>query len=477
MARGSASAVRGGGRPIVFLALALLLTLLLARSFPIDSDEGYTLGAAWQLWNGARMYDDFRLFAGPGCGYAVFWLWKLMGSASHPGARLLAVAFSFSSTAAFYLLLRRIGVRALIVGGATVVWLILSALYVPLNHNSFSSYAAIWLLLPLLRATETAGTGRAAPVLTGMAAGAAAGVVFLFLPTKGALLAAGAGLWLLWLDLRRRAFRPTLGFFGAFVVVAALLCLRWRPALLLQQWLTIPLTGDYLGHTGASRPALVLVLLVALGMVAFALRTGDRLLQLLALVQTALFASTGHNLELHHVAINAFPAVLFAAVALHRRLAGAGRLLAFPGEAVLGTVAATLIGWTIASPVGAGFFASSALSVDLLGRGPKISVSPRVEAAHAIYAGPFLPSLYYLFGKKNPFFVSETVVCDDACQRRLVGELEAVRPEVAYLNYEMIQHLAYNQDAPVDSFLRRHYVRCPDRGFFEIRAIAPGWCP
>ena len=31
----------------LFLGLSLVLTVLLERSFPIDSDEGYTLNAAW----------------------------------------------------------------------------------------------------------------------------------------------------------------------------------------------------------------------------------------------------------------------------------------------------------------------------------------------------------------------------------------------------------------------------------------------
>ncbi len=463
------------GLPLLaFGGLALVLTLLFERSFPIDSDEGYTLNAAWQLWHGLRMYDDFRLFVGPGCGYAVLWLWRLCRGASHPAARLLAAGLSFSATMAFYLVLRRLGVRSLLVGLAVLVWLIVGALYVPLNHNSFSSYAALWTLLPLvfLLRERDAAPG-VAPALAGLGAAA----VFLCLPTKGALLAAAAALWLLALGQPRRRLRPALTFVGAFAAVVALLCLRWRPTLLVQQWFVIPLEGNYLGHTGASRGALALCAALAGGMGLYAARSRDRTLALLAVVQAALFASIAHNLELHHVAINAFPAVLFAAVALDRRLGPASRLLAFPGEAVLATVAATLLGWTLVSPIGARYLAGSTLSVDLLGHGGETPPSPRVAAAHAIYAGPFLPGLYYLLGKPNPYFVSETVVCNEACQRRLVAELEAVRPEVAFLNYAMVQHLGYDQDAPVDAYLRRRYARCPDRGFFIVRAIDPSWCP
>ena len=68
---------------------------LLQRSFILQSDEGYTLNAAWQVWNGMKMYDDFRLFVAPGAGYSVYWLWTLTGGPSFLGARVLSLLLSF----------------------------------------------------------------------------------------------------------------------------------------------------------------------------------------------------------------------------------------------------------------------------------------------------------------------------------------------------------------------------------------------
>jgi hypothetical protein len=456
----------------LFLGLSLFLTLLLDRSFPIDSDEGYTLSAAWQLWNGFRMYDDFRLFVGPGSGYVVFWLWKLLGSTSHAGARLLAVGFSFSSTAALYLLLRRNGIRALGLALTVVAWLFVSALYVPLNHNSFSSYAALWFLVPFLRLVEPPDERRTqkAARVDQVLAGLAAGLVFLFLPTKGLALAVAGAAFL-------RATRPALTLLGAFAVVIAPVFLRWGPATLVRQWLIIPLTGNYLGHTSASgQPvAVALLLLALLGWVA--IRLADRRLKALAVVQAALCASISHNIELNHLAINAFPAVIFLAVALQRLLERRGRIPRLSSGLTMTIVTATVLAWSFLSPVGRQYFSGSTLDVDLLGHQPKLFSSPRLEAAHAIYAGPFLPGFYYLFQKRNPFFVSETVVCDEACQQRLVAQLADVRPELAFLNYGMIGHLRYDQNAPVDAYLREHYVSCGSRGFFVVRAAEARFCP
>jgi hypothetical protein len=200
-------------------------------------------------------------------------------------------------------------------------------------------------------------------------------------------------------------------------------------------------------------------------------------LQALTAVQVALFLGMSHNMESAHFAIHAFPMVVFASVVLHRRFSQSLLEAGFGAVLVAGGVAIALIVCTVASPAGAEFFAESTLSVDLLGHRPKAFTSPRIAAARAIYAGPFLPGLYHLLGKKNPFFVSETLVCDEACHRQLIAELVAVRPELVFLDYRMVRHLGYDENAPVDAYLRAHYVACSGYGEMTVRALDARFCP
>jgi len=491
MPPGRATGVRRAAAPVlwavVFLSCAFVLTLLLARSLVSQSDEGYTLNAAWQLWTGLRMYDDFRLFVGPGSGYAVFLLWKLVGSPSYLAARWLSLGFGFSSTIALFVLLRRLRIGGLNLAFTVAIWLLVSSLYVPLNHNSFSSYAAIWFLLPFLRLTrsgdeEPAGSVEAVGAritVDAALSGAAAGVVFLILPPKGGLLAAVALVSLF--AMGRRSYRPALALLGAFLLVIVPLFLRWGPATLIRQWLLIPVTGNYLGHTSASgRFTVAAVLLVAV-LLGTAFRRRDRTLKTLAVVQAALFASMSHNMELNHFAINAFPTVIFLSVVGRRLAEGPPRTLperlGVSPAVALATITGALLAWTAFTSAGAEFLATSALEVDVLGPTPKAFSNPRIAAAHAIYAGPFLPGLYYLLKKNNPFFVSETVVCNDDCQRQLVTQLGQVKPELAFLDYDMVAHLDYPRTGPVDVYLRDHYTACPGHGGMTVRAIGPGWCP
>jgi hypothetical protein len=188
-------------------------------------------------------------------------------------------------------------------------------------------------------------------------------------------------------------------------------------------------------------------------------------------------------MELNHFAINAFPTVIFLSVVAHRLLERPAQpqplppSLGFSSPVALAAITGALLAWTVVTPAGAEFLTTSALKVDLLGPRPRAFSNPRITAAHAIYAGPFLPGLYYLLKKNNPFFVSETVVCNDECQRQLVAQLSQVKPELAFLDYDMVAHLNYPQTGPVDIYLRDHYTPCPGHGDIAVRAIAPGWCP
>jgi hypothetical protein len=459
----------------LFLACAFGMTVALAHSYPIQSDEGYTLNAAWQLWTGQKMYDDFRLFVGPGSGYAVELVWRVVGSPSFLAARLLSLALAFGGTTGVYLLLWRLGVRRVALAVGVTIWAAAGSLYVLLNHNSFSSYAATWFLLALVRLVQARAAGQDRP-RDALLVGIAAGVSFLFLPMKGGLLVCSAVAFLFATRRRDGWARPAVMVAAGFAAVIAPLFAVWSPLALLRQWVIIPLTGNYLGHTGATWKfaAATVVVVAVMGWVAVGRR--DRVLQVLAWVQAALFMAMTHNMEPSHLAINAFPAIVFAVLLLHEqvsRSSDGGQLPATP------VMAAFLVMELVGTAIGPG--GDRVLQADLLGRRHPPMIPDKIARAHAIYAGPFLPSAYYLLRKKNPFFVSETVVCNDDCQQRLIAQLQQVRPELALLDYEMIASLKYPQSAPVDTYLRAHYAACPTvrdlpEGI-QVRAIDPAWCP
>jgi hypothetical protein len=75
--------------------------------------------------------------------------------------------------------------------------------------------------------------------------------------------------------------------------------------------------------------------------------------------------------------------------------------------------------------------------------------------------------------------VSETVVCDADCRARLLAQLQTVKPELAFLDYEMVRHLGYDADNAVDDYFRDRYVACANNDYegLIVRARDPSWCP
>jgi hypothetical protein len=470
--------------PFVLLGLAFVLTLVLQKSFLVQSDEGYTLNAAWQMWNGMKMYDDFRLFVAPGAGCAVYAVWAMFGGPSFLSARVLSLLLSFSSLVAVYLMLARRGVRGGTLAAAVAAWTIASAQYVLLNHNTFSSYAGTWMLLALLRAQERERAG-AARLRDHALVGVAAGIVTLFLQTKGLALLAAASAVTLFAGRGRRGVPAAAVLVGAAAAVVAPLLLVWRPSVLLREWFLVPLGGNYLGHTAASRSLAVGGILVAVAMAAIAIRLRDRLLIAVAVVQAALVASMLQNMDAHHAAVNSFPLAVFVPLALQRFAArrqapdAAPMPAKFSATITMAIVVAAFVALLV-TPAGRPVFRASTLYVDLI-RHPSRNLfpQPRVAAAHAIYAGPFMPGLYFGLGKKNPYFVSETVVCNDDCQRRLLAQIDVVKPELAFLDYQLVRHLGYDENNAVDAYFRDRYVRCPNEDYegLIVRAIDSTWCP
>jgi hypothetical protein len=472
------------GAPVIIVALACLLTLILQRSYLLQSDEGHTLSAAWNLWNGRKMYDDFRLFFSPGAGYAVYLVWKLVGGPSFLAARVLSLLLAFSSIVAVYLVLARRGVRGLGLAVTLIAWVFASSLYVALNHNAFSGYAAAWCLLFFLRAQERDRDEATRRLRDHVWVGVAAGVVLLFLQTKGLLLLAATAAFTLFAGGVRRGVRAAAALVGGAVVVLAPLLLVWRPGVLVREWFLVPMAGDYLGHTSASRSLAVACVLVAGGLLAIAIHLRDRLLIALAYFQAVLVASFLYNVDLHHTAINTFPLLVFVPLARRRWRERSPSAAASPPEKfsalAIMSIFVGMVALLLATPSARPFFKQSTLYVDFVRRHSRnLFPQPRVAAAHAIYAGPFMPGLYFALGKKNPYLVAETVVCNRDCQRQLLAQIAEVRPEIAFLDYEMIRHLGYDQQNPVDAYLAQHYVLCPNRDYegLILRAVDPTWCP
>jgi hypothetical protein len=476
--RGGADRRAGAGRAEPAAPLGILywlsvgiLALILHSSHPLNSDEGLVLNGAWQLTAGKRMYADFVEYVTPGAAYATYALWALLGTPSYLAAKLLAIAFWILSAAGLARL------TAIVAGGwapglAVLLWLFAGRAYPLINHNTYSSFAAVWCAWMLLRG---AGTHRARDY--GLA-GAGAGLVFLFLQTKGLLLLGAVMLVAASLgegSLGKRAARAGGALLG-FAAIVAPLSGAWSPGVLLHHWFVYPLTAGYLQQNHVSPGTAVIEVLLVAAMVGVAWWTRSLAAAVLTVFQAALVASHAYMVDLGHLAINAFPAIVVLGLVVDRLLPR--RLARLPAPTwVAAALAVTVPLWLVSAP-GQAFFRGSIFYLDVLGH-PRGDVfdHPVVRKARHIYAGPFLPGLYFELRKPNPFFVSNMLLCRSDCQARIRDTLARVRPEVVFLHYGISDRFAYDRNNPADTYIRATYRPCPDVYYPRLRVFVLDTCP
>jgi hypothetical protein len=442
-----------------FLFFLLPAGIILTLAHRLEADEGQVLNGAWNLFNGRRIYDDFFEFVGPGSFEWVGLFFKVLGP-SYWTAMLASWILLLVSLWAFHDLANRSIPHRGAARGASLVWLLAAASPPFVNHNSFSSFLAVFFCLLILGTAGGEGQPEG-PVSKGWAAflaGALASLTFFVLQPKGlVLLLLGLGSLLL-------SGRVALYLTGA--AAAGLLgFLRWglNPV---SAVLTVARGAAEMNHLTLS----YLPLLGALGLVALVAwashREGllDRKGVILLLLQLGLWASIAHLPDPWHLWINAFPLILMVG-RLAARALGRG-----PSQA-----------WRRSVRV--------LFAVVALGGALRLITQNVAETRWAevwirevggllgdadFFAYTFLPSFYLELGVANPYFNSVLYTGAHPADhfRRNVDILAERRPRFILLDYTSVEKYGHSLENPVDEFIRRHYRRLwilpHSRGALEI---------
>jgi hypothetical protein len=430
-------------RALFWPALAVIVLCIKGRHVP-ESDEGLILEGAWNLYNHRELYlDSFQIVA-PGAFYVVYWLWQAVGP-GYASAQLLGIGCILLACLAIFRTSRLLGARAPLAYAGPLLYALASATWPAINHNAFSAAWLAWALYFALRAMD-AGSPR-----DSACAGLCSGAAVVFMQNRGlAMLVALAGWHAVHYALARE--RRELALLCAYVaasLVPLLVLLHWPLPLLYESLVRFPLLHYTEVNRVAPWPLVVAAIYVVLA--ALATRNGDRKVTLLFIVQVALLATALQRTDLAHVLVVSFPLlalVPLVGAAMRRPMYRAGMR-----RYVYGGAAIALVAYVVS-------YASvhSYLVWRFGGLGRELTAFARTQC-RSIYAGPFMPGMYFETRKLNPTSYPYLLTGLNTAKQfaQAARELARAAPQCVVANYRMADRFHYARDNPVDRYIAGHY--------------------
>jgi len=422
-------------------AVIFLVFLLYAHSnHPLNSDEGIILDGAWNLLHGRQLYVDFFEIITPGSFFAIFLSWKIFG-ASYMTAKFTSVFFVWLSAIGVYKICALFSNKKWIYL-APFVYGLLSLGWPIINHNSYSILFAIWAAYFLLRALETK------KVKFFVFSGVFTAILILFLQSKGVIFLAGVFLYLvfLWFYKKIISLKQIIYYLIPALAISIVVLSFWPLDIIYHDLVIVP-TTRYIGINTVSPWMFFVFVLWFVFLMLINIKNQDIKIKTLLVIQLLLLFSSLSRPDHYHLSLNIFPILVlswyFMAVDGRKKL-----------KIFYVTYSVVLI-FLLLMP-----------SVVMLAIHPPLTINepiPLIEDiknnCESIYAGPFLPGVYFETGKLNPgpyysLFTGFNYPEHFAKQAEAVKEL---RPDCAILDYNMVSKFGYDKNNPLDNFIAEHY--------------------
>ncbi len=448
------------------IAMSLtIIAILVYSDHTLNGDEGVVLNAAWQLWHGKTMYLDFADFTAPGSAYTVYWSWLLFSGPSYLVAKCASLIMLGCASVVLACFVHHSTHNRYLTYLTAASWMIIARFYPLMNHNTYSSLVAAITLIVLLQAIQSHRL-----VWYGIA-GVCTSLVIWYLQTKGLIVL----VLCLITVLAYKKYLASLIFFCSAVMSLGVLLWPWPLKQLWYSWFALPMASNYLNHTIIvwSVLAIQCIFLVILGYVVLchSIKFGYPLL----FWQAGLWLSSGYLIDVSHLLINSFPALLIVILWLDQLSHNKHYVIygvVLPNT-IIGVTALVFCVFNLAT-------GNNIFQLDIM-RQPIQSWKIFWELgqqAKGIYAGPFLPSVYFELKQPNPFTAAHNMVlCNAACQAETVKTLQQVQPEYVFLNYAVVEKYHYQAIQPIDRYIRQHYYRCAKPQWGSTQLYSRNTCP
>jgi hypothetical protein len=444
-----------------FCLLLLVATILIHGSVVSNSDEGAVINMAWHWWNGQALYTDFHEFLAPGSAALIVTMWHLFGT-TYLAAKIIFILACYISVFFMYLIVEKLTENMVIAFFAALCWAILSCCYPIINHNSISSFVAVILLYFVLLFSEKP-TKIYLTIIALLCA-----LDLWFLQTKGFLLALFSGCLILFFSTANR-LKNIVVFLGAFGLTVFLLFSPWPASALWYNLIILPRQVDYVGSSFFNTPLAIFSFAITASIFAAYKVRKKKLFLVLGVFQLSLYLSILSNLDIPHFAIASFPALIFLFYFINYAQLNKLKVLKYMIVAFFETIALIVLYLVVENH-----------PFNLYKNLPAaIAIPTEISNAKNIYAGPFLPGVYFELNKVNNFDTfSNEVYCDTICQEKSLLVFESTKPEFALLAFSMTKKYNYLlSDSLIGTYVVGNYKFCGKIKNTYIDLYARDHCP
>jgi hypothetical protein len=452
-----------------WLFFLFIFLIFINCSYYLNADEGIILAGAWNLLNGQRIYIDWFSFIPPGSFYFVFIVWKIFFP-SYLVAKFFSLLTIFAAAIGVYKISQLISKnRQSTYNLLAPSFFIISTLGWPvINHNCYNLALIIWSTYLFLKYF----TGKAkhwnlffSGVLLGLAA--------IFLLHKSLLIFLFFNVWLLVDFLLNRGKEEQKNIFvfnAAFIFFASTIFLIATPQVIYENLIKYPLL-NYSEVNGVPFYFFIvnsILVLASFWYILPAMRKNKYLKFIFGLQLMTILLALQRPDPLH------VSMMLFPLISLTPMMAEALALAKIETDRFI-FILLPLIVYSL--------FVPSLFNVlcytppfFFFDKSPKLEyIKENCRNSNYIYAGPFLPGLYFATGKLQPtpfsFLITNHQTEEQFLQAK--NNLERKKPLCAILDYEIVQKFKYNKNNSIDQYINNHYHLIKIMGYTLIYKINP----
>jgi hypothetical protein len=456
--------------PSLFWILVLAILIYFHRFNPLNSDEGLILNGAWNLINNRKLYFDFFEYIPPGSFYIIFFIWKI-STPSYLIAKIFSVLIVFLSLIGIFKINKLINPK--ISGYFLVFFYSLTTFAWPLiNHNTFNQFFliyAIYFFLKFIQNKKNLKLLYSSFFILGSGA--------LFLQQKSLLLFLGFILYLIILNFNNfKTFKSKLKSklkiiiisFLAFSLPILSLFFFWPLKLLFDNLIIFPLfnySKINFGYVSHSLFIAIIILFSIFNIILFKLNQNFQfnkkfknlnlnLITTLTFIQLFLLISVIPNHDYYHLGLIGFPLYIMLVFILKI-------LIKFNQSDFFQLFKKLLLIFYIIVYI---FILTIFIKPFLNQENNKILKFKKIVKNNCknqsdLYAGPFLPGLYFEFKKLNPTPFSILLTNLNPNQHFLEAKKALIdeKNKCVILNYQMVEKFNYNKKNPLDQYIEDNY--------------------